>query len=96
MRDKRKQERKEKESEKKKGKESGREQEKERKAPNLFIKEKEEKKALVTKQPMLLLLYKVHDLNDSLDANLLPSGFDSLVQGFDEVVSKEVPSLLVK
>ena len=42
MRDKRNQER--------KGKESGREKEKERKAPNLFIKEKEVKQAMHLKK----------------------------------------------
>lgn len=90
MREKRKKERKEKNSQKKEGKEKENEK-KERKTQNLFIKEKEVKKAMQLKKPMILLLSKESDLKVADLTNSFPSEVVSLLQDFEDVIPKEVP-----
>ena len=98
MRQKRKEERKEKERQKRKEKQSEKkivqdgEKEKEKKNSNLFMREKEVKRAMQLRKPILLLLSKECNPNNTCSTNSLPREVSSLLQEFEDVFPKEVPT----
>ncbi|XP_062100497.1 uncharacterized protein LOC133806406, partial [Humulus lupulus] len=63
----------------------------ERKQNNFYAKKSEVKRALVTKQPMILLMYKEALLNTNQLDSSLPSVVVSILQEFEDVFPEEVP-----
>ena len=57
----------------------------------MFIKEKEVKKAMHLKKPMLLLLSEENNFADASPTNSLPNEVSNLLQEFKDVFPKEVP-----
>ena len=65
---------------------------KERKQKNFYAKASEVKRAFLSKQPMILFLYKEAALlTTNLDENL-PSSIMSLLQEFEDLFPEEIPN----
>ena len=50
------------------------------------------RKAILTKEPMILLLYKEATLLTNTNGNVIPSAIESLLQEFKDVVVDEMPA----
>ena len=59
---------------------------------NLFVKEREVRKSMLLKQPLLVLLYKESLLGTNEFDDKLPSSILSVLQEFRDVFSEEIPS----
>ena len=63
---------------------------KEERKANFYARASEVKRALFTKKPMIVLMYKEEFLNTNQLDSSLPSAVISLLQGFDDVFQEEV------
>ena len=75
----------------KKEKSSANEVKTERKQRNFYAKTSKVKRALISKQPMIVLMYKEALLNTNQLDSSLPSVIVSLLQEFEDVFPEEVP-----
>ena len=82
---------KEKEREKKSDKISG-EERLERSQKNFFTSAREVRRAFLTKHPMILLLYKEATLLTNSSGKVLPGTIDALLQEFQDVTVKDMPT----
>ena len=58
---------------------------------NFYAREGEVRKALLTRQPLLVLLYKGAYLSTNPNLSSLPSSFQTLLQEYEELFPKELP-----
>ena len=65
---------------------------KEERKANFYAKASEVKRALITKKPMIVLMYKEAFLNTNQLDSSLPSAVISLLQGYDDVFPEEIPA----